>query len=254
MITVWKILADTYFDFNSLCNLLTVSKDIGSLVDLRKHRWHQDETLNNNVVGRLERAFTESMLYLRKFGMEKRTLTNKELWPYFGVNLEKKNRWTIVAPSVELCESTNHSQLRESESFGNSVDGFSAWPESEDTVCSNSYARVKTSHWRTKTPFLRMLYMQKLRHSACKHTEKLERFSLTFSRGRKEEGKEEKEFKSRILRRNAEPMKKKKRKNSNYEEKEDMEKKIAKKDEIFQPRLVNFKPDCDSNKLLELKH
>lgn len=253
----WTILVDHYLDFASLCNLLTVSKRIGRLVDLTCHRWHENPQLDNNVVARLERAYTESMLHLRRFAIERRTLTKRELWPYFGVELAPGNQWTIVAPSVPLCASTNCYELPDSESFGESVDGFDRWPsefvnsDRDGSGSSRQFARVKTSHWNTKSPFLRLLAMQKLRHSACTHTARFAQFSARFARGaQKNTDAETQKKKSRILSRTAEKVSGKKRK---IEEAMGGASNV-KKAKLFAPRLVNFDPSRDAPRLLNTRH
>ena len=161
-----------YVSFVDCCALLTVCKHWSRLVDLRQHTADQ-----NDVVRRLVEAFERSMLTLRKFAMEKRTLTSADLWPMYGVELEsdivrQESTWTIVAPSVQLCAGTDFFRLPDSESFGRSIDAYCRWSQrdSDEANASDDYARVKTRHWRLATPFLRLLNMHALRHSCCKHT------------------------------------------------------------------------------------
>lgn len=255
----WTILADRYLDFASLCSLLTVSKRLSRLVDLNHHRWHENTLLDNNVVARLERAYTESMLQLRRFGIERRTLTKRELWPYFGVELAPGNQWTIVAPSVPLCEQTNYYDLPDSESFGESTDCFD-----DDDAKSVRFARVKTLHWTTKSPFLRLLAMQKLRHSACTHSKRFALFSARFARSAQKssdsvEASSAKQQRSRLLARRPEPMKKsaggsRKRKLEEQQDSATASQTETKKSRLFAPRLVNFDPSRDSNRLLSTRH
>jgi len=252
----------SHLSFLDCCALLTVSKQWSKCVDLRQHDGEQ-----NNVIERLVDAYERSMLSLRKFAMEKRTLTRSELWPMYGVELESDSErqesvWTIVAPSVQLCARTDFFRLPDSDSFGQSIDAYRRWSQRDqrDAAASDAYARVKTRHWRLTTPFLRLLNMHALRHACCAHTQQFDTFMQRFTDRQTLAGVSKNDWRRRVAKRVVKRRVASKRKAGQAVAALDEQRSSGKKprpdsgDVHIAKRLCNFRLESDAERLLCIKH